>query len=56
MMDAGYIVIAVFLALICLSIWAWRGCWNGKLAPYRHNPLPGHRQEWSSIAADTVSD
>ncbi|CUK15803.1 hypothetical protein RUE5091_03915 [Ruegeria denitrificans] len=55
-MDAGYIVVAVFLALIGISIWTQRGRWNGKRNRYTHNPMPGHRQEGSSGGADPGGD
>ncbi|WP_170387117.1 hypothetical protein [Ruegeria atlantica] len=55
-MDAGYIVIAVFLGIVGMSIWARRGHWNGKRDHYKHNPLPGHRQEGSSSGADPGGD
>jgi hypothetical protein len=45
-MDLGYVVIAIFLGIVAMVIWAARGRWNGK-AGYRHNPLPGHRQAGS---------
>jgi hypothetical protein len=46
-MDLGYVVIAIFLGIVAMVIWAARGRWNGKRDRYRHNPLPGHRQAGS---------
>ncbi len=51
-MDAGYIVIAVFLGFVGLFLWARRGHWNGKRDEYRHNPMPGHRQGGASGGTD----
>lgn len=51
-MDAGYIVVAVFLGFVCLFLWSRRARWNGKRDHYNHNPMPGHRQDGSSGGTD----
>ena len=46
-MDLGYVVIGVVVGLIVWVARSMRTRWNGKRDPFRHNPLPGHRQEGS---------
>ncbi len=49
-MDLGYLVIAVFVGLAALVIWANKGRRNGKRDGYHHTPLKGHRQEGSDVS------